>query len=174
MFGSFLGGPQDWSAVDTISLNVALNGSNPGVFFEVTLLDERSEPIGTYEGSATSVGDTYKLIELRLMQVGLGDPTRLSGLEIIWNGPGAAGSGLALKSIIGSTGPLNPLITSVSYGISGFTLTWSGTGTLPVIVQRRESLETGQWTAIAQGVATGEYTDTDPPPGKAFYQVVVP
>lgn len=49
-----------------------------------------------------------------------------------------------------------------------------GTGFLPVIVQRRESLETGHRTAIAQDVARGTCTDTDPPPGQAFHRVVVP
>jgi hypothetical protein len=53
-------------------------------------------------------------------------------------------------------------------------MTWSGTGVIPVIVQRREALESGQWTAIAQGIASGTYTDTDPPTGKAFYRVIVP
>lgn len=173
-FGFFAGEPQDWSGVDTISLRVALDGANPGVFFEVTLLDADYEPIGTYEGSTTFVDNTFKLIQLQLTEVGPGDPTRLSGLEFIWNGPADAGGGLALQSLVGSAGPVIPAITSIDYGLGGFTMTWAGTGDLPVSIERRESLQAGDWVEVAQEITSGTYTDANPPTGKAFYRVVVP
>jgi hypothetical protein len=65
-------------------------------------------------------------------------------------------------------------ITSTSYSANAFSLTWSGTGSLPVTIQRREALASGQWTAIGQQVTTGQFTDPNTPPGQAFYRVVYP
>jgi hypothetical protein len=65
-------------------------------------------------------------------------------------------------------------ITSTSYSANAFSLTWSGTGSLPVTIQRREALASGQWTAIGQQVTTGQFTDANTPPGQAFYRVVYP
>jgi hypothetical protein len=65
-------------------------------------------------------------------------------------------------------------ITSTSYSANAFSLTWSGTGSLPVTIQRREALDSGQWTAIAQQVTAGQFTDPNTPPGQAFYRVVYP
>jgi hypothetical protein len=65
-------------------------------------------------------------------------------------------------------------ITSTSYSANAFSLTWSGTGSLPVTIQRREALASGQWTAIGQQVTTGQFTDPSTPPGQAFYRVVYP
>jgi hypothetical protein len=65
-------------------------------------------------------------------------------------------------------------ITSTSYSANAFSLTWSGTGSLPVTIQRREALVSGQWTAIGQQVTTGQFTDPNTPPGQAFYRVVYP
>ena len=174
VFGSFAGGPQDWSAVDLVSLSVALDGSNPGVFFELTLVDDSFEPIARYEGSSEGVGPTFQLLPLHLTQAGTGDPARFSGLQIVWNGTAEAGSGLALQSLVGSAGPVAPTITTVNYGSGGFTMTWTGTGDLPVNIERRAVLEAGGWTEVAQQITGGSYTDNNPPTGKAFYRVVVP
>jgi hypothetical protein len=65
-------------------------------------------------------------------------------------------------------------ITSTSYSANAFSMTWSGTGSLPVTIQRREALTSGQWTAIGQQVTTGQFTDANTPPGQAFYRVVYP
>ena len=65
-------------------------------------------------------------------------------------------------------------ITSTSYSANAFSLTWSGTGSLPVTIQRREALASGQWTTIQQQVTTGQFTDPSTPPGQAFYRVVYP
>jgi hypothetical protein len=65
-------------------------------------------------------------------------------------------------------------ITSTSYSANAFSLTWSGTGSLPVTIQRREALASGQWTTIGQQVTTGQFTDPNTPPGQAFYRVVYP
>jgi hypothetical protein len=65
-------------------------------------------------------------------------------------------------------------ITSTSYSANAFSLSWSGTGSLPVTIQRREALASGQWTAIGQQVTTGQFTDPNTPPGQAFYRVVYP
>jgi hypothetical protein len=65
-------------------------------------------------------------------------------------------------------------ITSTSYSDNAFSLTWSGTGSLPVTIQRSETLASGQWTAIGQQVTTGQFTDANTPPGRAFYRVVYP
>jgi hypothetical protein len=70
--------------------------------------------------------------------------------------------------------PVVITITSTSYSANAFSLTWSGTGSLPVTIQRREALTSGQWTTIQQQVTTGQFTDPNTPPGQAFYRVVYP
>ena len=70
--------------------------------------------------------------------------------------------------------PVVITITSTSYSANAFSLTWSGTGSLPVTIQRSETLASGQWTAIGQQVTTGQFTDANTPPGQAFYRVVYP
>jgi hypothetical protein len=65
-------------------------------------------------------------------------------------------------------------ITSTSYSDNAFSLTWSGADNLPVTIERRETLALGQWTAIAEQVTTGQFTDPNTPPGQAFYRVVFP
>jgi hypothetical protein len=167
----------DWTSVDRIFLDAAIDGVNPEVFFSLELYGwdgSTFQLINIYQGVTTGLSSSFGLLELELSAAGSGDFSTFRGLQFTCNSLPEGSGGLTIRSVVGSAGPIVPVVTSTSYVDGDFTLTWSGTGTLPVIVQRRASLETGQWTAIAQGVATGEYTDTDPPPGKAFYQVVVP
>ena len=174
LFGYFSAGPQDWSSVNLLYLRAAPAGSNPWVFSTVALLDEDLRTIATYEVSPELLGNDFGLLPLRLTQTGSGDPTRLSGLEFVWNGSVPEGSGLALQSLVGASAPITPSVTSALYAVGKFTMTWSGTGNLPVNVQRRESLDSGEWITVAGGVTTSSYMDSSAPAGRAFYRVVVP
>jgi hypothetical protein len=170
-------GALDWTLVDRIYLEAAVDGPNPEVFFGLELYGwdgATFQLINTYQAVTTGLTSSFGLVELELSATGSGDFSNFRGLQFTSNSLPEGNGGLIIRSVVGSAGPIEPVITSASYADGGFTLTWSGTGMLPVIVQRRESLETRQWTAIAQGVATGTYTDPDPPAGRAFYRVVVP
>lgn len=57
---------------------------------------------------------------------------------------------------------------------NSFRFGWTGTGTVPMNVQRTTSLRQGTWTTIAAGVSLGEFTDFNPPQGTAFYRAVLP
>lgn len=175
--GAFRGSALDWSSAREIFLLAAVDGENPLArftleFYEV--FEGGARLINSYTGSTVGTSSAFGLIKLELQALGSGDFSSLQGLQFTWEGLAEGEGGLIIRSVVGSAGPIVPVVTSTSYVDGDFTLTWSGTGALPVVVERRESLETGQWTAIAQGVATGEYTDTDPPEGAAFYRVVVP
>jgi hypothetical protein len=57
---------------------------------------------------------------------------------------------------------------------NSFRFGWTGTGTVPMNVQRTTSLTQGTWTTIAAGVSLGDFTDFNPPQGTAFYRAVLP
>ncbi len=71
-------------------------------------------------------------------------------------------------------------LLALSPGLSGFsedhqfTFTWTGTGEVPMMVQRRSSLGAGSWGTIATGITGGAFTDSNPPPGGAFYRAALP
>jgi hypothetical protein len=54
---------------------------------------------------------------------------------------------------------------------SGSTLTWPSASGLTFVVQRSTTL--ASWDDVATVAGTGSWTDTSPPPGKAFYRVVL-
>ena len=54
-----------------------------------------------------------------------------------------------------------------------FSFFWSGSGTIPLNVQRATSLD-GPWTVVATNNVTGDFTDTNAPMGKAFYRTSLP
>ncbi len=56
---------------------------------------------------------------------------------------------------------------------SGFFFSWAGTGWVPMSIRRATS-PGGPWTVVSSNNATGRFTDTNPPSGKAFYQAFVP
>jgi hypothetical protein len=174
LYGYYLERPLDWSSAEDLRLNVRWIGDHPNVLFYVTLLDENDQTIGTYSGATSSIGNDFSLLPLSLTESGTGDATRLSGLGISWGGAGGEQSSMEIQSLVGLEAPIQPVITFVGYVDGSFTMTWSGTGTLPVNIERRESLIEDTWITVAQGVADGQYTDALPPPRQAFYRVVVP
>ena len=66
-----------------------------------------------------------------------------------------------------------PRITAAGHSNGVFSLAWTNTGVNPVTVERRDSLTSGSWTAIASNNATGVHSDTNAPSGQAFYRVVM-
>jgi hypothetical protein len=68
-----------------------------------------------------------------------------------------------------------PTVNSASLGQGvGFLFSWSGTGSIPMDVQRRDSLQTGAWGNLRAAVTNGTWLDTSPPPESAFYRAVLP
>lgn len=65
-----------------------------------------------------------------------------------------------------------PVLTGFSQG--AFAFAWTGTGRIPMDVQRRTSLVSGSWSNIATGVADGAYVDEGTPAGGAYYRAVLP
>lgn len=53
----------------------------------------------------------------------------------------------------------------------GFSFLWSGTGSIPMDVERADS-PGGPWTVVANGIRSGQFTDAVPPAVKAFYRAV--
>ncbi len=175
--GEFVTAPLDWSTVEKVYLEAALTGASAASVFTLDLFSlDGGLPvlINSYEGSTDALGASFGLLELQLKVAGSGDFSTLHGFQFTWDTASGDEGALVVRSLVGSDQPIQPVIESVAWSGGTFTMTWSGTGNLPVNIQRRQSLQTGQWTAIAQGVATGQYTDTDPPAGAAFYRVVVP
>jgi hypothetical protein len=168
---------RDWSSVDRIFVEAAIDGENPQAFFSLELYGWDGlglELINTYAGITTGLSSSFGLLELELLTPGSGDFSNFRALQFVCNSLLEDGGGLTIRSVVGSAGPIVPVITSAAHSADKFTMTWSGTGVLPVNVERRNSLEAGGWTTVAQGNATGHYTDDSPPSGKAFYRVVVP
>ena len=177
LFGSFGGSPSDWTAIDNLYLSGAVQGSSPDAFLAVDLFGLQNgelQLINSYELLVQGIGASPRLLALQLKSPGSGDFSSLKSIQFTWEGEIPGGSALVLYSLVGSQGAIDPVITSVGYANGEFQMTWTGTGVLPVNIERRSSLTTGQWAAVAQGVASGTYTDTNPPMGQAFYRVVVP
>jgi hypothetical protein len=60
-------------------------------------------------------------------------------------------------------------------GAGQFSFGWSGTGQVPMDVQRRSSLSgVDSWDTVARGVTDGAFVDTNPPAGSAYYRSVLP
>jgi hypothetical protein len=57
--------------------------------------------------------------------------------------------------------------------VTGFVFSWSNNATVPMNVQRAASIF-GPWTVVSSNIATGTFTDNNPPARQAFYRVVLP
>jgi hypothetical protein len=65
-----------------------------------------------------------------------------------------------------------PIQSSFSAGSFGFG--WTGSGVIPMNVQRRASLVEGDWSPIATGVTNAMFADTNTPSGRAYYRAALP
>lgn len=65
-----------------------------------------------------------------------------------------------------------PRITAVGWSNGVFSLAWTNVGTNAVTIERRTSLTSGSWTAIASNNTSGAHTDTNAPGGFVLYRVV--
>lgn len=78
---------------------------------------------------------------------------------------------LASQSLDAQT--IAPRITASGHSNGVFSIAWTNTGSTPVTVERRTSLTSGTWTAIASNNVTGTHSDSNAPSGVAFYRVVM-
>lgn len=182
----------DWSNVTAFGLLMSVPTLNPNQSFTIDFFNSnisgeipRNFYIARFTGTTTGVSNTLSVLSLTKDNTftppdggpgGLNNFSDVAGVQFTWNSPTTPGTSTTatLGGLVGLTSPLQPVITSISHSGNAFSMTWTGTGFVPVIVQRRQSLDSGIWTAVAQGVVSGQYTDPNPPAGKAFYRVVVP
>jgi hypothetical protein len=171
--GEFLTGPQDWGDGENLGLRMSVEGTNPNLLFFVDFLGgEDFEVIATYVGSTEVVGATPQDVVLTLEAVGPGGWNDVRGLQFTWDGA-APSIPVTLESVVRLAG-LTPVITSTEYVGGVFRMTWTGTGSTPVRVERRESLVEGVWHIVAEGITSGSFADPVTPARQGFYQVVVP
>jgi hypothetical protein len=177
--GGTLGGyfiiPQSWQYTQQLGLRASLAGDNPNSFFFVELYSgENLDLVGVYEGTTSQLGQTGQTgnIELQLLEQGPGNPADIRGMQFTWGGEGSP----VLFSVYNfvDLNPPSPKITFYGFLPGGFTIRWTGTGVRPVNIQRSTNLASGNWTTIATGVVSGEYTDPSAPRPNAFYRVAVP
>lgn len=67
-----------------------------------------------------------------------------------------------------------PETVQIVFTNTDFAFAWSGTGLIPMNVQRRTSLVSGSWTNVAVGVTDGFFIDGGAPSGSAYYRAVLP
>ena len=85
---------------------------------------------------------------------------------------GTAGWGPAFGNL--ATQLFAPVAVAPSYGpAAGFRFFWTGSGTIPMNVQRTTSLAS-PWSVVSSDNSAGQYADATPPAGKAFYRAVLP
>lgn len=66
----------------------------------------------------------------------------------------------------------SPVSGQSGFGGGQFGFSWSGTGSVPMSVQRNMSLGDGQWDTIGTGITNGFFVDPATPPGSACYRAV--
>lgn len=66
-----------------------------------------------------------------------------------------------------------PRITAAGRTNGAFSLAWTNTGSNGVTIERRTSLTSGSWAAIASNNTVGAHSDTNAPGGMAFYRLVM-
>jgi hypothetical protein len=75
------------------------------------------------------------------------------------------------------TDPLNAnsrfRINSVGLSQGGAEIRWTPAPNRTYTIQRRTALDSGEWQSIANAQTSGVWTDANPPPGKAFYRLLV-
>jgi hypothetical protein len=171
--GEFLAGPRDWGDGENLGLRMSVEGANPNLLFFLELLGgDEFEVIAVYLGSTEGVGGTLQDVALTLEEVGTGEWNDVRGLQFTWDGA-APSTPVILESVVRLAAP-QPVITSTEYVDGEFRMTWTGTGTTPVRVERRESLVEGAWQVVAEGTTSGSFADPVTPARQSFYQVVVP
>jgi hypothetical protein len=171
--GEFLAGPGDWGDGEGLGLRLSVDGANPNrLFFLEFLGGEDYDIIAVYFGSTEGVGGAPQDVALILEEVGTGEWNDVRALQFTWDGA-APSTPVILESVVRLAAP-QPVITSTEYVDGEFRMTWTGTGSTPVRVERRESLVEGAWQVVAEGITSGSFADPVTPARQSFYQVVVP
>jgi hypothetical protein len=69
--------------------------------------------------------------------------------------------------------PFIPQVSTIEYSAEGLQFSWSGSGSIPMNVERTTSLQ-GEWEVVSTNNGTGLFLDTNPPATRAFYRAVLP
>ena len=72
-----------------------------------------------------------------------------------------------------SAQPFRPQVSTIEYSAAGLQFSWSGSGSIPMNVERTTSLQ-GEWQVVSTNNGTGLFLDTNPPTTRAFYRAVLP
>lgn len=178
--GETLGGyftpNRNWQYVGEFGLRAALTSPNPYSVFYVELYSgDNLDLIGIYLGDTANLGEGGAIGNIALTQIssGTGSLDNVRGMQFSWAGGTGFPAQLQLHGML-NLNPPNPKITYFGFQGAGFVIEWTGTGAVPVNVQRIENLATQTWTTIATGVTSGEFTHPTPPTKQAFYRVVIP
>jgi hypothetical protein len=67
-----------------------------------------------------------------------------------------------------------PRIAAAGFTGGRFGFSWSDEAAVPVSVERRGSLGSGNWTTVSERNMDGEFVDETPPVGAGFYRVALP
>jgi hypothetical protein len=178
--GGYFTTPQNWENVQSLGLLASIGTRNPNSFFTIELYSGDSlSLVGIYEGTTESLipdGPATPIV-LTLTLIGPGTFADIRGFQFTWAGEGQSIE-FTMENFVDTNPPepTNPQITGYGFNTTGFFLTWSGTGSKPVNVQRTTDLKNGPWVTIAQGITTYQYSDPSTPTGpnsKAFYKIVV-
>ena len=95
-------------------------------------------------------------------------------VDQIGNMKSESAADLAARSLPTSFVVFHPKVVTTAFSTnSGFNFSWQGFAGRPVNVQRRSSL-TSPWETVSSSNVTGNFTDPNPPPGKAYYRVQLP
>lgn len=93
-----------------------------------------------------------------------------SGTADVSHLPGSPGWGGSFAGR--STWVFSPVSGPSGFGGGQFGFSWSGTGSVPMSVQRNMSLGYGPWDTIGTGITNGFFVDPATPPGSACYRAV--
>lgn len=173
--GGYFSSTQNWQEVGKLGIRASISGANPNSFFSVELYSgDPLELVGLYQATTESLGNSGNTgeIELALVQAGPGNPADIRGMQFTWEGGGSPVNFSMYNWVDMET--ISPKITYYGITPSGFSLKWVGTGANPVNIERSTDLSSGQWTIIATGVTSREFTDPSTPVARAFYRVSVP
>lgn len=67
-----------------------------------------------------------------------------------------------------------PRITAVNHNAGTMSLSWTDEAVVPVDIERRGTLSSGDWSKVSSNNMAGTFADPATPAGRAFYRVSVP
>jgi hypothetical protein len=163
------------SSLKTVRIPDSAKGIGPGAFAGCISL--RSLVVG--KGLARIEPDSFRDCNNLDSILFLAEPPSLSGNPfvgfenlVIYHLPNAS---FWTKSFFGI--PTTPFVPKAGATLmpaaSQFSFTWTGTGSIPMTVERRDSL-LKPWVSVSTNIMSRSFTDSAAPANQAFYRAVLP